>query len=82
MTITRDQTHHLSTKAENGFDSRLYTIISEIIEIERDGSETVHGFVPEIDTVYTDPPIVIIHTSATTINTSENDHYCTSTMDA
>ena len=82
VTITRDQTRHISTKAENGFDSRLYTIVSEIIEIERDGSETVHGFVPEIDTVYTDPPIVTIRTSATTINTSENDHYCTSTMDA
>ena len=70
VTITRDQTRHLSTKTENGFDSGLYTIISKVIEIERDGSETVHRFVPEIDIVYTDSPIFTMHTSATTTNSS------------
>jgi hypothetical protein len=67
ITITRNQNHHLSTKTVNGFNSGLYTIISEITEIERDGSETVHSFVPEFDTVYTDPPMIVtMHTSATT----------------
>lgn len=70
VTITRNQNHYLSTKKVNGFNSglELYTIISEITEIERDGSETVHRFVPEFDTnVYTDPPMIVtMHTSATT----------------
>ena len=61
--------HYLSTKTATGFKSGLYTI-SEVVEIERDGSETVHRLVPEFDIIYTNPTIVTIHPSDTT-NSSE-----------
>ena len=68
VTIRRDQNHYSSNKTVTGFNSGLYTI-SQVTEIEKDGSETV---VPEFDStvsVYTHPPTVTVHTIRT--NSSE-----------
>lgn len=69
VTIIRDHNHYLSTKTATGFNSGLYKI-SQVVEIERDGSETVYRLVPEFDIVYTNSPIVTIHALITT-NSSE-----------
>ena len=74
ITILRDQNQSLSTQTVNGFGhAGLYTII-QVVEIERDGSETTHQLIPELDisNVYTDPSfIVTTHTSFPTDLSSE-----------
>ena len=58
--ILRDQNQSLSTQTVNGFNARLYTFI-QVVEIERDGSETTHRLIPELDTniLYIDPAITV-----------------------
>ena len=60
VTIRRDQNHRLSTKRVIGFKPGVYTI-SGVVEIERDGSETVLRSVPEF--VYAQPPTMTTYTT-------------------
>ena len=75
ITILRDQNQSLSTQIINGFGhAGLYTII-QVVEIERDGSETTHQLIPELDIsniYYTDPSLIVTtHTSFPTDLSSE-----------
>ena len=71
VTIARDQNHRLSTKTLTGFTFGLSVTIRQVIEIERDGSETAHRFLPDFDIV---PPIVPVHASTTTDLDSSEDY--------